>query len=57
MKSVITAIIVIVISVLIIALLIWSIQPLTPFGYSLTYSEWLGIVTAISILKTETNQK
>lgn len=54
MKEFIAAVVTIVISALILALLIWWLQPLTPFGYRLTYSEWLGIVAAINILKAET---
>jgi hypothetical protein len=57
MVKLLTAIVILALSILIITLVVWYIQPLTPFDYSLTYSEWLRIVSVISLLKTETNQK
>jgi hypothetical protein len=51
-----TALVILVLSILIITLAVWYIQPLTPFNYSLTYSEWLRIVSVILLLRTETNQ-
>jgi hypothetical protein len=56
MVKLLTTLGILVLSILIITLVVWYIQPLTPFDYSLTYSEWLGIVSVILLLKTETNQ-